>query len=78
MPVEEVVLQSYHSSLHTIDGSDGHATAIKRYNEAHGTNSIIRQVQCFNTMAEQDHRAVTRVTRPMVAFKRGHCPCMAP
>jgi putative transposase len=53
----------------TIDGSDANETAIKRYNEAHGTHIIIRQVKYLNNIAEQDHRAVKRVTRPMLGFK---------
>ena len=53
----------------TIDGSDANEAAIKRYNEAHGTSIIIRQVKYLNNMVEQDHRAVKRVTRPMLGFK---------
>jgi len=53
----------------TIDGRDATEAAIKRYHEEHGTNSIIRQVQYFNNIVEPDHRAVKRITRPMVGFK---------
>src|ERR671927_1228802 len=53
----------------TIDGSDANAAAIKRYNEAHGTAIAIRQVKDLNNVVEQDHRAVKRVTRPMLGFK---------
>ena len=53
----------------TIDGSDANEAAIKRYNEAHGTAIIIRQVKYLNNLVEQDHRAVKRVTRPMLGFK---------
>src|SRR5882724_5585936 len=53
----------------TIDGSDANEAAIKSYNEAHGTNIIIRQVKYFNNIVEQDHRAVKRVTRPMLGFQ---------
>jgi putative transposase len=49
----------------TIDGSDATEAAIKSSNEAHGPAIIIRQVQHFNTIVEQDHRGVKRVTRPM-------------
>ena len=35
----------------------------------HGTNIIIRQVRYLNNTVEQDHRAVKRVTRPMLGFK---------
>jgi transposase-like protein len=50
----------------TIDGRDAHEAAIKRDNEEHGTNIIIRQVKYFNNIVEQDHRAVKRITRPML------------
>jgi putative transposase len=53
----------------TIDGSDANEAAIKRYNEEHGTAIIIRQVKYLNNVVEQDHRAVKRVTRPMLGFK---------
>src|SRR5499426_3490953 len=53
----------------TIDGSEANEAAIKRYNEAHGTAIIIRQVKYLNNIVEQDHRAVKRVTRPMLGFK---------
>ena len=53
----------------TIDGSDANEAAIKSYNKAHGTTIRIRQVKYFNNIVEQDHRAVKRVTRPMLGFK---------
>src|SRR6266849_2180562 len=53
----------------TIDGSNANEAAIKGYNEEHGTNIIIRQVKYLNNIVEQDHRAVKRVTRPMLGFK---------
>src|SRR5262245_38065104 len=53
----------------TIDGSEANEAAIKRYNDAHGTHIIIRQVKYLNNIIEQDHRAVKRVTRPMLGFK---------
>jgi putative transposase len=53
----------------TIDGSDANEAAIRSYNQEHGTNIIIRQVRYLNNIVEQDHRAVKRVTRPMLGFK---------
>ena len=53
----------------TIDGSDAHAAAIKCDNGEHGTTIVIRQVQYLNNVVEQDHRAVKRVTRPMLGFQ---------
>jgi putative transposase len=53
----------------TIDGSEANEAAIKRYNQEHGTAIEIRQVKYLNNIAEQEHRAVKRVTRPMLGFK---------
>ena len=53
----------------TIDGSDANEAAIKRYNEAHGTAIEIRQIKYLNNLVEQDHRAVKRITRPILGFK---------
>jgi putative transposase len=53
----------------TIDGSEANASAIKRYNTEHRTAILIRQVKYLNNVIEQDHRAVKRVTRPMLGFK---------
>jgi putative transposase len=53
----------------TIDGSAANAAAIRSYNKAHGTAISIRQVKYLNKVVEQDHRAVKRVTRPMLGFK---------
>ena len=53
----------------TIDRSAANEAAIKNYNEEHGTAIVIRQVKYFNNIVEQDHRAVKRVTRPMLGFK---------
>ena len=53
----------------TIDGSEANAAAIRSYNTEHGTAIVMRQVKYLNNIVEQDHRAVKRVTRPMLGFK---------
>jgi putative transposase len=53
----------------TIEGSEANAAAIRSYNEEHGTAIVIRQIKYLNNVVEQDHRAVKRVTRPMLGFK---------
>jgi putative transposase len=53
----------------TIDGSDANEAAIKSYNAEHGTHIAIRQVKYVHNLVAQDHRAVKRITRPMVGFK---------
>jgi transposase-like protein len=54
--------------LIAIAGSEAHAAALRRTNEAHGTAIIMRQVQYLHNVVEQDHRGVKRVTRPMLGF----------
>ena len=53
----------------TIDGSAANEAAIKTYNEEHGTAIVIRKTKYLNNIVEQDHRAIKRVTRPMLGFK---------
>ena len=53
----------------TIDGSAANEAAIKSYNQDHGTSIEIRKIKYLNTIVEQDHRAVKRVTRPMLGFQ---------
>ena len=53
----------------TIDGSAANEAAITRYNDEHGTAIEIRKLKYLNNIVEQDHRAVKRVTRPMLGFK---------
>ena len=53
----------------TIDGSEANEAAIKRDNRGARPHIIIRQVKYLNHMVEQDHRAIKRVTRPMLGFK---------
>src|SRR5262245_13826681 len=58
----------------TIDGSEANEAAIKRYNQEYGTAIEIRQVKYLNNIVEQDHRAVKRVTRPLLGFKSFAAP----
>jgi putative transposase len=53
----------------TIDGNEANAAAIRGYNKAHDRAIVIRQVKYLNNVVEQDHRAVKRITRPMLGFK---------
>src|SRR5207302_8434230 len=53
----------------TIDGSAANEAAIKSYNAEHGTAIEIRKVKYLNNIVEQDHRAVKRVTRPILEFE---------
>jgi len=53
----------------TIDGCVANAAAITSDNEEHGTAIEIRTIKYLHNVVEQDHRAVKRVTRPMLGFK---------
>jgi putative transposase len=53
----------------TIDKSGANTAAIETYNAEHETEIEIRRVKYLNNIVEQDHRAVKRVTRPMLGFK---------
>ena len=50
----------------TIAGSAANAAAIKRDNEEYGTAISLRKIKDLKHIVEQDHRAVKRVTRPML------------
>src|SRR5215211_2412952 len=53
----------------TIDKSGANTAAITHYNTTHKTAIIIRHSKYLNNIVEQDHRAVKRLTRPMLGFK---------
>ena len=53
----------------TIDKSGANKAAIESHNTAHQTAIEIRQSKYLNNLIEQDHRAVKRLTRPMLGFK---------
>jgi putative transposase len=48
----------------TIDGSEANTSAIRGYNEAHGTTIAIRQIRYLNNLVEQDHHGVKQIIRP--------------
>lgn len=53
----------------TIDGREAKAAAMRGDNAEPGRAILIRQVKYRNTILEQDHRAVKRITRPIQGFK---------
>jgi len=56
----------------TIDKSGANAAAIGSYHAEHGPSIHIRQCKYLNTIVEQDHRGVKRITRPMLGFHSFH------
>jgi putative transposase len=59
----------------TIDKSGSNTAAIKHYNQVHKTAIIIRHSKYLNNLVEQDHRAVKRLTHPMLGFKSLWAAC---
>ena len=53
----------------TIDKSGANTAAITHYNTTHKTDIVLRHSKYLNNLVEQDHRAVKRLTRPMLGFK---------
>jgi transposase-like protein len=53
----------------TMDRSGANKAAIEKINDGMEIKIIVRQVKYLNNIVEQDHRAVKRVTIPMLNFK---------
>jgi transposase-like protein len=53
----------------TIDKSGSNTAAIMHYNKTPKTAIVIRRSKYLNNVVEQDHRAVNRLTRPMLGFR---------
>jgi transposase-like protein len=53
----------------TMDKSGANKAAMDEINGTGQTPIIVRQVKYLNNIVEQDHRAIKRVTRPMLNFK---------
>ena len=53
----------------TMDKSGANKAAMDEINDRGETLIIVRQVKYLNNIVEQDHRAIKRVTKPMLNFK---------
>lgn len=53
----------------TMDKSGANKAALDQPNAQRNISIKIRQVKYLNNIVEHDHRAVKRVTRPMLGFK---------
>ena len=56
----------------TMDESGANKAAIDAINARRCVPVTVRQVKYLNYIVEQDHRAIKRVTKPMLAFKSFH------
>ena len=52
-----------------MDKSGANKAAMDEINARGESQIVIRQVKYLNNLVEQDHRAIKRVTRPMLNFK---------
>ena len=52
-----------------MDKSGANKAAIDAINASRAVPILVRQVKYLNNIVEQDHRAIKRVTRPMLNFK---------
>ena len=57
----------------TIDKSGANTAAITSIQADSGLPIEMRQSKYLNKLVEQDHRAVKRITRPMLGFKTFRC-----
>ena len=57
----------------TIDKSGANTAAITSIQADSGLPIEMRQSKYLNNLVEQDHRAVKRITRPMLGFKSLRC-----
>ena len=53
----------------TIDKSGANTAAIESVKAAACADIVVRQCKYLNNIVEQDHRAIKRITRPMLGFK---------
>lgn len=56
-----------------MDKSGATKAAINAINVGRDVPIVVRQVKYINNIVEQDHRAIKRVTRPMLNFKSFCC-----
>ena len=52
-----------------MDKSGANKAALDQIIEDKGTAVIVRQVKYLNNIVEQDHRAIKRITKPMLGFQ---------
>ncbi len=53
----------------TMDKSGANKAAIVEINASKNIPIVVRQVKSLNNIVEKDHRAIKRVTKPMLSFQ---------
>jgi transposase-like protein len=59
----------------TMDKSGANQAALEQLNRQREVPITIRQVKYLNNIVEQDHRAIKRITRPLLGFKSFRAAC---
>ncbi|RAR54532.1 transposase-like protein [Paraburkholderia unamae] len=70
---EKSIVQNGEPDTVTIDRSGANRAALEAINADREMPIKIRQSKYLNNIVEQDHRAITRRTRPMLGFKTFRC-----
>ena len=70
---EKLIAQNGAPETVTIDKSGSNLAALHAVNAKRETPIKIRQIKYLNNVIEQDHRAIKRITRPMLGFKDFDC-----
>jgi putative transposase len=60
----------------TMDKRGANKAAIDGINKDRDVPIEVRQIKYLNNIVEQDHRAVKRITKPMLSFKPSAPPAM--
>jgi putative transposase len=71
--IDKAIGQNGSPETVTIDKSGSNLAALHAVNAERETPIKIRQVKYLNNVVEQDHRAIKRITRPMLGFKDFRC-----
>lgn len=66
---EKAIRQNTVPDKVTMDKSGANQAALEQLNNEREIPITIREVKYLNNIVEQDHRAIKRVTRPMLGFK---------
>ncbi|MGO4811722.1 IS6 family transposase [Cupriavidus sp. 2MCAB6] len=70
---ETAIAQHGQPDTVTIDGSPANLAALHDINAEREAPTVIRRSKYLNNIVEQDHRAIKRLTRPMLGFKDFRC-----
>jgi transposase-like protein len=71
--LEKAIDQNGEPETITVDKSGANLAALEALNAGRSTPIKVRQNKYLNNIVEQDHRAIKRITKPMMGFKNFRC-----